>query len=333
MLRLKMTSFKRHHVIYKENTDRFDAEEIVDRIRVMRKQEQSSYKNTDYLADTCSPEIMRGEEQRMIKNRTNKDESTKETNQVNEFCREKIVEWSFRVVDYFNINREVVAISTSYLDRFLSRNICDKRTFKLAATTSLYLAIKLNESHKPDMMKVLSDLSRGEFSTDEISEMEKAILESLSWLLHPPTSSCFVEHMLKLIGTYTDLYQVRRISALATFFTELSICDYYFTTQFPSTVAVAAILNAMEIFNLNEIPTISQDELLERISLVIDTHHRSQELIEARRRLWFVYDRSEEFALRDVEASSSSKKPSKKSSYTNNASQEKHQSPVSVYQK
>jgi len=50
---------------------------------------------------------------------------------IDEYCREQIVEWSFRVVDYFRIDREVVALSLSFLDRFLATCRCDRSTFKL----------------------------------------------------------------------------------------------------------------------------------------------------------------------------------------------------------
>ena len=56
---------------------------------------------------------------------------------IDEYCRDQIVEWTFRVVDYFHIDREVVAVSLSFLDRFLVTCQCDRSTFKLAATSSL----------------------------------------------------------------------------------------------------------------------------------------------------------------------------------------------------
>ena len=78
---------------------------------------------------------------------------------IDEYCREQIVEWTFRVVDYFRIDREVVALSISFLDRFLAKCRCDRTSFKLAATTTLNLAVKLLHPCKLGELGILSDLS------------------------------------------------------------------------------------------------------------------------------------------------------------------------------
>jgi len=94
---------------------------------------------------------------------------------VDESWRELICEWSFQVVDHFDFHRETVAISLSYLDRFVASRPVNRRTFQLAAMTTLYLAIKLFE---PGQLKVtdLVKLSQGCFVADHIVMMEESIL-------------------------------------------------------------------------------------------------------------------------------------------------------------
>jgi lipoyl(octanoyl) transferase len=48
------------------------------------------------------------------------------------------------VIDHFDFSREVVSVSIHYLDRFLAAFPVNKKTFQLAAMTTLYLAIKVN---------------------------------------------------------------------------------------------------------------------------------------------------------------------------------------------
>lgn len=292
-----MLPFGEQQLLHSEHTAVLDREEILDRLFVMRQQEQTSYVCADYLADEKSYE----EEQDAVKQPCGDGERKK--GGLDAFCREQIVEWSFRVADYFRINRECVAVSVSYLDRFLSTCRCDRPTFKLAATTCLYMSVKLNESHtvKPDMLTVLSDLSRGEFNTEHIIDMEKILLESLAWLMHPPTASCFVGHILTLLAGFTSPALIRSISALASFFTELSLADYYFATEYPSTVALAAILNAIEILNFEDFSEndSSTENFFQELASITETSHTSTAVIEARKRLWAVYERSEEYALHD----------------------------------
>jgi lipoyl(octanoyl) transferase len=80
------------------------------------------------------------------------------------------------VVDHFDFSREVVAISISLLDRYLSHRSVDKKMFQLAAMTTLYLAIKLNERGTLSM-KSMIELSRGYFMPEQMRVMEMAILE------------------------------------------------------------------------------------------------------------------------------------------------------------
>lgn len=63
----------------------------------------------------------------------------------------------------------------SFLDRYLSVKRVNKKTFQLAAMTSLYLAIKITE---PSILKISSliGLSRGFFTSEHIIAMEQSIL-------------------------------------------------------------------------------------------------------------------------------------------------------------
>lgn len=213
---------------------------------------------------------------------------------VDESCREQIVDWSFRVIDYFQLNRNVVMIAISYLDRYLSEveassqcmisdtsddSMTGRKAFKLAATSSLYIAIKLHgDQHQinsetlplpGDMVYILSDLSRGEFSVDNILRMEVAILNTLSWLMNPPTSSEFVQFFLQLFSKklliqtrslcpQDDLdkaleSKLQSVLSLALFFTELSLVKYPLCIETdPSMIALGSFLNGLELVLEND---------------------------------------------------------------------------------
>lgn len=216
---------------------------------------------------------------------------------IDEYCREQIVEWSFRVVDYFRIDREVVAVSLSILDRFLATCQCDRSTFKLAATTTLHLAVKLLHPCKLADLGILSDLSRGEFDMHDVAEMESHILQGLKWNLHPPTPNAFSTLFLDCIVldesinmTGADMDDLHDISS---FFTELAVCDYYFVRVSPSEIALAAIINALEGMFGHQNKYAAQILLAARR---LNIYH-NQDLSAASHRLWELYERSEECAL------------------------------------
>ena len=123
------------------------------------------------------------------------DSDTKK-NPYNEW-RKKICQWSYKVIDHFKIDREVVSCAMNILDRYLvkeknnfdrdglterndggSLQTLDSRTFQLIAMTSLYLSIKLFDDEQHSLSRKLRlssivELSRGQFCENEITEMER----------------------------------------------------------------------------------------------------------------------------------------------------------------
>lgn len=142
--------------------------EIADRLRVMVLLQQSEYKCRDYLMQP--PLASQSSTATLIS-----DLAPSSSTGVNELWREKICKWTYEVVDHFDFNREIVAVSLSYLDRFLSARQVNHKTFQLASMTALYLAIKL---YGPKTLRISSliELSRGYFKAEHIAAMEKFIL-------------------------------------------------------------------------------------------------------------------------------------------------------------
>mmetsp|Transcript_39672 Transcript_39672/g.95425 ORF Transcript_39672/g.95425 Transcript_39672/m.95425 type:complete len:378 (+) Transcript_39672:387-1520(+) len=172
--------------------------------------------------------------------------SSSSSSQINELWREKICEWCYQVVDHFDFNREVVSVAMSYLDRYLATRTVNRRIFQLAAMTALYLAIKLFEPGKLRMSSLI-DLSRGYFLAEHIVTMEDSMLGSLNWRVHPPTPFAFCRDLARLLPRGVGPRARHDVGELARFMTELSVCDYWFVTRRPSSVALASLLNAIEL--------------------------------------------------------------------------------------
>lgn len=243
--------------------------------------------------------------------------------------RRKICEWSYKVVDHFKFDREVVSVAMNYFDRFLAseqmalravsppgRCTCpsclrsvDSRTFQLAAMTALYLAVKLHAESGVDdnpvggysddgyddcygpsgdsyyycnanparrrrkKLKILSfvELSRGQFSPDDICTMETTMLTSLRWKVNPPTPMALVTYLLRLFPSKTsaccnasfppsalhrhyDLV-LHVLHELSRYLTELSVCLADVSTLHPpSHVAYASILISMDMLTTEALP-------------------------------------------------------------------------------
>lgn len=229
---------------------RMEASEVADRIGAMRKQEDTTYCCSDYLGDN--------EELRSTARKP-----------VDEECRVKMCEWCYQVVDFCKFRRETVAIGMSYLDRYLStpygrRALTDRKEYQLSAMTTLYMAIKLHEPLEMET-SLLADLSRGCYNEQEISDMEKDILNALGWRIQGPTPLSFVQHFLALLPDTVHPAVATAIMDYARFQTELAVSDYGFVTIKYSNIALAAILNAVEGMEQSLFPLKTQGGFLRAV--------------------------------------------------------------------
>jgi hypothetical protein len=213
-------------------------------------------------------------------------------------CREKMCEWSYRVCDHFHTNREIVALSFSFLDRFIDGCSCDRTSFKLASMTTLYMATKVFNA-KQISISSLAELSRGEFEMSHLAEMERIILEALDWRLNPPTVQAFIGYLLALLPL-DDARRARSICRRAIFFSELCCYDYSFVTRDRSLIAVACILNALEGMEDGYLSQELQQDFLETIRSNVSLQFEAEELETSQGRLWYLYSCSAEVKEDDI---------------------------------
>lgn len=201
------------------------SQQTLETLRVLKYQETTSYQCHDYLAElpisTCY---------------------------IDHWCRSKMIDWSFQIIDYIKFDRDTVITAISYLDRFLAAGspraksaIQCRREYQLAAMTTLYMAIKLSE---PSIVNidVLVELSQGNFSPEEFTQMEMDILFGLNWFLNGPTALTFLELYNMLLSSNIACVATDKLINNARYQIELSVKDYNLLNYDPSTVAAAAII-------------------------------------------------------------------------------------------
>jgi hypothetical protein len=170
-------------------------------------------------------------------------------------CRKKMVAWSYQVIDFCKFSRETVEIAMSNLDRFLSTNIGlhalqDRSVYQLAAMTTLYTAVKINEPEAMDPALV-SSLSRGTYSSREIEDMEFIIIQSLQWRLNPPTTLSFIREFMKLI-TFEALDNPTRkvVYELSKYQAEYATSNHDFVGVKSSEKAYHSFMNALDCLDI-----------------------------------------------------------------------------------
>jgi hypothetical protein len=246
-----------------QDTIQFDAatlfEDVQDILTVMRKQEMSHYRRCDYL----SKEIPESERV------------------VDGSWRQKIVEWSFSVVDHCSLRRDSVLVATYYLDICVMKGVIKSREeFQLAAMTALQLAIKLYDSTMVKLDSMVK-LGRGLFSEKDVIAMEERILRALDWHVHPPTPVCFLRQFLRLLPPSVNSLTRYMIAEVTRFISEISVCLYRFVKYPPSIIAYAGMLIAMARVDEGSLPIWQRQQIFSVMVSGANLKHTSPEVIEA----------------------------------------------------
>ena len=239
---------------------------VAESLAVMMQKERTVYKRRDYLS-----------------NRT-----TGLQGNITEEDRTSMVDWCYRVVDVCQLDRETVAMAMDMVDRFLSNKSSVAATvmmgnriqFQLLTLTALYVSIKI--SNKSVLGSDFFSVASCElYSVEDIEAMEHLLLKELSWCISAPTCVQMAHHILKLTGTHVMLDKATWANILdeVDYQAEHAVRHNYFVTQLPSTVAVAAIFNALDRFNKFE----SQEFIRAVLSVIKTAAFESLEVILATR--------------------------------------------------
>jgi hypothetical protein len=166
------------------------------------------------------------------------------------FWRQQMFNWACMVVDSFGMDREVVAMSFSILDRYIAKEAPRSSTsitrhdFQLFSMTCLYLVIKITvPSPRKLGVEALVDMSRGFYSSQDIALTERDILKTLQWHVHPPTAMGFC----RLYWSFLSQEPSAAMQMTCATMTEIIVADPQFVSYKPSAIGLAAVLHAARL--------------------------------------------------------------------------------------
>ena len=185
--------------------------------------------------------------------------------------RQQMFDWSFAVVQSFQLPREVVAIAFDILDRYVAsecrevamelrkgqrqsssyftHDIDDigltREDFQLFAMVSLYMAIKMTATYQKMPLNCLIDMSRGFYSVHDIESTEREILRRLNWYVNSPTIMSYCRLYAGLFPS--DVLQSTpnfplNLEASCQVLSELALADTYFLNKSNASIALAVVL-------------------------------------------------------------------------------------------
>lgn len=164
-----------------------------------------------------------------------------------------------------------MTIAMSYFDRMLWKVVsCDapEPCHELLAVATLYLAVKLFEKRRCNILRDFVLMSRNQLTAQQITGMESELLSMLSWHVHPTTPQLFSFYFLKLLSKSSSLVgkkYARNILEMANFIIELAVFDNSLVQEKPSAIAGASILIAMQTSDDNEVSCADNSSFLVKV--------------------------------------------------------------------
>ncbi|CAB9507270.1 diatom-specific cyclin [Seminavis robusta] len=175
---------------------------------------------------------------------------------------EKMTMWMFSFQEFANYHEEVVEIAHSILYRFLltpagAESMQSATEFQKASIAAFWISTKTYEFVQLPR-EVWEAITRNTYTTPEIESMESNILSAVGWLVNPPTSYAFVREILELLPTdFVTDDQKQHILELAYLQCNCSIGEVDCLKVPKSTIAIAAVVNAMEALAIPTSPVLA----------------------------------------------------------------------------
>jgi hypothetical protein len=234
---------------------------VEDIVAVMRLQESSDYLRSDFL------------------------EMNALSNVLDAAWRQRIIEWMYGVVDHCQLKRDCVAHAAYYLDLVTERGLITSRSdYQLAAMTALLISIKMVDSTVVKLQSMVV-LGRGIFTEDDVISMEKEMLCTLKWRVHPPTPVCFLRQFLRLLPPAVSSTTRYVIAEVTRFISEISVCLYKFVKFPPSVVAYAGMLIAMERIDEVTLSMLQRHAIFSSMTRYAGLDHLSSVVVDVIRHL------------------------------------------------
>ena len=169
--------------------------------------------------------------------------------------RRQMIDWSYSLVDMYELDREVVAVAFHLLDRYVASEVLsaenyseapfDRDDFQLYGIVCLSIAIKALVPFRKLTVECIIEMSRGFYTKEHITEAELEILGVLDWHVNQPTVMDFCRLYLDL---FPNSLNEDMVHASCQYLAEVALDDVYFISKPASLVALSAVLLATQRF-------------------------------------------------------------------------------------
>ncbi|CAN8254814.1 unnamed protein product [Cochlearia groenlandica] len=161
-------------------------------------------------------------------------------------CREKALDWIFKVKSHYGFSSLTAILAVNYFDRFItSRKFQTDKPWmsQLTAVACLSLAAKVEEIYVPLLLDFQVEDARYVFEAKTIQRMELLILSTLQWRMHPVTPISFFDHIIRRFS-FESHHQFEFLSRCEYMLMSI-VHDSRFMSFSPSVLATAIMVSVV----------------------------------------------------------------------------------------
>ncbi|XAR73691.1 hypothetical protein NMG60_11007754 [Bertholletia excelsa] len=195
---------------------------------------------------------------------------------INEKMRAILIDWLIEVHHKFDLREETLFLTVNLIDRFLAQQAVVRKKLQLVGLVAMLLACKYEEVSVPvvDDLVFISDKA---YTSKEVLEMEKLMLNSLQFNMSVPTPYVFITRYLK--AAQSD----KKLKLVAFFLIELCLVESEMLKFPPSLLAAAAVYTAhCTLYGFKQWSktcewhtNYSEDQLLECSRMIVGLHQNA----------------------------------------------------------
>lgn len=153
---------------------------------------------------------------------------------VNAKMRGILVDWLVDVHKKYKLKAETLFLAVATIDRYLERQVTQKRHLQLVGVTALLIASKYEETYPPHINELVYVTDKA-YTREEVLKMETCMLNKLDFQVSQPTATHFLTRF-EMINKSCPEHR-----AFAQYLLELTLIDYKMIRFAPSHVAAASI--------------------------------------------------------------------------------------------
>lgn len=218
-----------------------DTDDVLCQLSLMCQQEDRWYTKHDYILEA----------QKYQQNRNDSQTFHQMELDIDEKARIQMMMWCYQVTDFCGFNHNTVEVAMNYTDRFMmtpqgKNALYDRNLYQLICMTALYTISKVHES-KCMSPQILCALSRGLYTEEQFVSMESVMIQAVRWKLNSPTTSTFIDLLLKLIPTsLMPIGHRELIHSHATKLAESLLCNETLLSTKSSVIAYCALMRVLD---------------------------------------------------------------------------------------